>query len=227
MNAAPSRGFTLVELLIALVLIGLVMLLLFGGLRLSTRSWDSSEAHRQRVAEQYRVQQLLRQLISQARNLRVRGDTGEALLAFQGEPDELVFVAPGRDSDLSGTLYWYRLLMREGAQQSALVLQARRYEETESVRWNLLFAAGETDATGGEIMINEYTLVAMPSARLELSYLQQSDRYLQSQPDWLEQTVLPRLVELDLVDRSAADTVRTWAPLAVVLEEYSHVLRRP
>ena len=138
-----------------------------------------------------------------------------------------MFVAPGRDSDLSGTLYWYRLLMREGAQQSALVLQARRYEETESVRWNLLFAAGETDATGGEIMINEYTLVAMPSARLELSYLQQSDRYLKSQPDWLEQTVLPRLVELDLVDRSAADTVRTWAPLAVVLEEYSHVLRRP
>ena len=36
-----QRGFTLLELLISLTLLGLILVLLFGGLRLSVRSWDS------------------------------------------------------------------------------------------------------------------------------------------------------------------------------------------
>ncbi|NEX17237.1 MAG: general secretion pathway protein GspJ, partial [Halochromatium sp.] len=36
-----GRGFTLVELLIALSLIGIITLLLFSGLRLGSRSWEA------------------------------------------------------------------------------------------------------------------------------------------------------------------------------------------
>ena len=38
-----QQGFTLLELLIALTLLGLILVLLFGGLRLGVRSWDASQ----------------------------------------------------------------------------------------------------------------------------------------------------------------------------------------
>ena len=36
-------GFTLLELLIAITLLGLILVLLFGGLRLGMRSWDAGQ----------------------------------------------------------------------------------------------------------------------------------------------------------------------------------------
>ena len=38
-----QRGFTLVEVLIAISLLGLMLVILFGGLRLGGRSWDAIE----------------------------------------------------------------------------------------------------------------------------------------------------------------------------------------
>ena len=36
-----SRGFSLLELLIGLTLLGFILTLLFGGFRLASKSWDS------------------------------------------------------------------------------------------------------------------------------------------------------------------------------------------
>ena len=38
-----QAGFTLLELLIAMTLLGMILVLLFGGLRLGVRSWDASQ----------------------------------------------------------------------------------------------------------------------------------------------------------------------------------------
>ncbi len=226
MSVRRAQGFTLIELLIALVLTGLIMSLLFSGLRLSTRSWESSNRYQQQVTEQFQLQQLLRYLVSQARNLRIRGPNGEVMLAFMGEPTELVFVAPGRESDPSGALYWYRLVQSKGEQQDSLVLQTRLYDAAEVVDWELLFVPGELTEEGGEIQIDEFPLMPLSSGQLELSYWEQPDQYLMSQPDWIDQSLLPRLVELQITATDEEQPHRPWPPLAIVLEEYTHALRQ-
>lgn len=232
MSGQRNGGFTLIELLIALVLTGLVMTLLFNGLQLSTRSWTGTDRYQQQVAEQFQLQQRLRQLVSQARNLRVRGPDGRVSLAFQGTPAELVFVAPGRESDPSAGLYWYRLFQAEDEQPQMLKLQTRVYDPAEVVDWDSLFVPGELTPEGTEIRIEAFALMSLPTARLSLSYWEQPGPSLQSQPDWVDQSLLPRLVELQLtdIDTTAVAThrpaSRSWPPLAIVLEEYNHAFRR-
>ena len=52
MNTRKGRvaGFTLLELLIAMSLLGFILALLFAGMRLGARSWDAGEA---RVEKSY------------------------------------------------------------------------------------------------------------------------------------------------------------------------------
>ena len=55
MNAAGTgkrrHGFTLIELLIALAMISLITLLLFSGLRLGSRTWESIDAAAEQIGE--------------------------------------------------------------------------------------------------------------------------------------------------------------------------------
>ena len=52
-----QRGFTLLELLIAMTLLGLIVTMAFSGLRLGTRAWEAADA---RDHDVYLVQQMLR-----------------------------------------------------------------------------------------------------------------------------------------------------------------------
>ncbi|MBR9828646.1 MAG: prepilin-type N-terminal cleavage/methylation domain-containing protein [Oceanospirillales bacterium] len=226
MRVTRIGGFTLLELLITLVLMGLVMLLLFTGLRVSTRSWEAVDRQQQTVSEQYQLQQVLRRLLSQARNLRVRDSEGRVQAAFNGAATELTFVAPGRSGDLSGDLYWYRLYRRDNGQQAELVLQAKAFDTGDAVEWGELFSTEVVAETGEIRPVYDYSLLLLPARRLELTYWDQpSGSLLLAQPDWIEQARLPRLIELRLIDTAEQISTR-WPPLAVALEEYNHALRQ-
>lgn len=60
-------GFTLLELIVAISLLGLILLGLTGGLRFGVRAWRSQEDHVARYAEVNAVQSALRGLITGAR----------------------------------------------------------------------------------------------------------------------------------------------------------------
>lgn len=228
MSRHDSQGFTLVELLIVLMLMGLVMVLVLSGLKLGTRSWEAGEQRQQQQAERYQLQQVLRNLIGQARNLRVRDLDGRVQVAFRGEPEAMIFVAPGRVNDPQTGLYWYRLHRSNAASQERLVLQARRYEAGEAIDWTLLFVPDIEQESGEIIPVEEYPLTALVDTGVVLSYwAQETGRPLFMHPDWIEQSVLPRLIELDLPGESEGSIPRHWPPLAITLEEYSHALRRP
>ena len=57
MRATGERGFTLLELLISMSLLGLLMLGLFGGLRLGARVWEAGD---QQSADRIRVEAVQR-----------------------------------------------------------------------------------------------------------------------------------------------------------------------
>ncbi|MBA4501554.1 prepilin-type N-terminal cleavage/methylation domain-containing protein [Marinobacterium marinum] len=226
MSRSAARGFTLIELLIALVLTGLIMMLLFGGLRLSTRSWDSSERYQQQVSEQALLQQRLRDWISQALSRRVRGPNGEVLSTFWGDRDELIFMAPGRDSGPSGALYWYRLYQREEQGRSMLMLAIRLFDQEEAVDWNRLFAVDEVGVEGADIQIDEYPLMSLGDGQLEMQYWEQPDQLPVVRSDWIDQPRLPRLVEVRVTESESPPVKGYWPPLAIVLEEYNHAVRQ-
>lgn len=91
-RSAGAHGFTLVELLVALTLLGLLMVALFGGLQLGARAWETTGERLDDSARLQLVQDFLRTRMSQAYPLEIAGEAGAPGLAFSGAPDRLAFV---------------------------------------------------------------------------------------------------------------------------------------
>jgi general secretion pathway protein J len=88
-----SAGFTLLELLIAITLLGLLLAALFGGLRLGARAWERSEERLDESARLQVVQNFLRERLAQAYPLTAEDPSGRMRLAFEGTGDALRFVS--------------------------------------------------------------------------------------------------------------------------------------
>ena len=118
--AARSRGFTLVELTIALVLMAAIGALLYGSLSLSARTWDGGEAKMQQVADLRTTQTYLRAQIAAAYPQRMLKIAGFPLL-FAGERDEMRYAAalPARVAE--GGVYYFRLAVVKSGDRSLLV----------------------------------------------------------------------------------------------------------
>lgn len=84
-----QRGFTLLELLVAITLLGVLMVALFGGLRLGARAWETGEERLDRAARLQVVQDFLRQRLTQTYPAR-DGISGRR--AFQGDRQSVRFV---------------------------------------------------------------------------------------------------------------------------------------
>ncbi len=89
-----EKGFTLVELLVALTLLGLISVVLFGGLRFGTRAWEAGDRRAAQLAQVQAVQALLRRRIAQALPPGLEAAAAvEKRAAFAGESDVLQFFA--------------------------------------------------------------------------------------------------------------------------------------
>lgn len=97
-------GFTLLELLIALTLLGMILVLLFGGLRLGVRSWDASQKQVDSLNSIRSLENFLRQELSLIYPY-VWKNASEGRVAFLGERNRLSFVAPLPSRVGGGGLY--------------------------------------------------------------------------------------------------------------------------
>ena len=88
---APVRGFTLLETLVGLTLLGVMLILIYSALNISLRSWDTGEKRVAEASHQRVVQSFLRRELSQLFPVRWRG-IAESKIAFEGTKDELRFV---------------------------------------------------------------------------------------------------------------------------------------
>lgn len=92
-----SRGFTLLELLIGLVLLGFMLALLFGGFRLATNTWNAIETRLERATDEQASLTLVRRLIGSVQPLRWTRNVGQPL-TFAGQAGRLAVVAPLTES---------------------------------------------------------------------------------------------------------------------------------
>lgn len=209
-----QAGFTLVELLIALSLLSMIVVLLFGGIQLGSRSWDGSEARAERNTEMRMVWRLLHDHLAQAKPLfHADGDQGRALL-FYGARDALEFVAPmpgylgvggdyviriQRARSRDGTALWFtrwlyheEILEGEGAIPEWESLAGRASLMREGEPEDRAYYTRSLLVEGLEDIEIDYFGATAPGEEPDWS------------GDWEEESVLPSLVRMRLRDARGA-----------------------
>ena len=205
-----EAGYTLVEMLVALTLLGFIAVFISGTLRFGARAWEASARGIDRVEQVEAVQAFLRRELSQVTPLYFEPAAAEPEAVFSGEAAELRFAAPLAIHFGDGGLYVLVLRQREAESRSDL-----------EVRWELF----RPDAlTAGAPPREPVTLLRNISG-LRFQYFGRARA--EAEPDWSaewrEMDAMPDLVRVD-IDFPASDS-RIWPSLVVALKTADGVER--
>lgn len=216
-TAARARGFTLMELLIALVMLSLTTLLLFSGLRLGSRAWEGVETRSERDADLRLARNLIESSLRQARPVELDFD-GQRRFLFSGTADQLEFVAPlSAHVGLPGLYVLRFALENDGGGHQRLVLTRWLLHpevlsgEGDVPAWRPLgedsFFAQASAELDRDMAIGAHgrTLLLADVGRFALSYHGQAQGVWEPEwnDDWLDQQHLPSHVRLDLATSDA------------------------
>jgi general secretion pathway protein J len=114
-------GFTLLEVLVAMVIMAVIMTTAFGALRLGGRSWEAGVT-RATGNERFRtVANLLRRQVSQVIPMTWPDDTDKRI-AFEGTSEQLRFVAPAPQQYRQAGLFEYGLSAQRKGLDTNLIL---------------------------------------------------------------------------------------------------------
>ena len=133
---SSSSGFTLVELIVSLVIMGMITVLVSEGFRLGTNAWDKSEAEAVEIQRLRILSGLMSQQLKSAYPYKMLIDS-EEVVVFQGTSDSLLFATLSKDRLLGGfkwVLYRYTegsLLYNEGILPDKELLEAITGKEEE------------------------------------------------------------------------------------------------
>ncbi len=180
-----NRGFTLIEVLLAITLLSTIMALAVGGLRAAQRASTSGEALIEQTNNLRVVHQFVRRQLSQAQAMIIEQAEGDEVpIRFIGGRDWIRFVAPMPGYLSYGGLYVQQFSIEPGANGRELVFYFSMLNGYE---------AGEIEASEGVVLIEEIN-------GGEFWYLGEdieTDQPIWSN-DWEAVDTLPLAVELDL-----------------------------
>jgi general secretion pathway protein J len=207
MSGRGERGFTLLEMLIAMTLLGLLMLGLFGGLRLGARVWEATDARSADRARVEAVQRFIRTYLGQARPLAAADRTGGDLVAFVGRSGGLDFTATLPAHLSAGGFEHVALSLAEGDRDGRrLVLEHGKLRRHEDGRAELF----ELDEPETAVLLDNV-------AAAEFSYYGVRGRGGDAEwtDRWDDEDRLPLLVRIR-IEFPESDR-RTWPELTVAL----------
>ena len=107
-NAFTTTGFTLVEVMITMTILGFILLIIFGGFRLSFSAWERGDSTKEELQRRRIISQLISQQIKSIVPYRIKTEKAEGdYLAFQGKSQSLKFVSalPVRTKRSEGFVY--------------------------------------------------------------------------------------------------------------------------
>ncbi|MCP4683193.1 MAG: prepilin-type N-terminal cleavage/methylation domain-containing protein [Desulfobacterales bacterium] len=91
-NSAPYFGFTLLELMISLTIVGLIMVIIFGTLRIGVRAWEKGEQDVDRYQRKRIVLELLKRQLASTFVRKIKKKEQEVFL-LQGDDKSMVFIS--------------------------------------------------------------------------------------------------------------------------------------
>jgi general secretion pathway protein J len=195
-----GQGFTLLELIVALLLLTLMSALLYGSLSLSANSWDRGEAKAQQASDMRLTEGFLRQALS-AQHPLLFHKVADQPLYFLGTSDSLSFAAalPARTG---GGMYYFRIALTPAGETSRLTL-ARLWPDY-----------GATALP--EFRDAEKSVLADDVAALRFAYFgRDPDSNEAATPTWRDRWddphVLPMLIRMEVKPAKSA----SWPPLIV------------
>jgi general secretion pathway protein J len=210
-----QQGFTLIEVLVAITLLGMIVAMLSGGIRLAAHTWETGAENSEAIQQIELSHQVIRRLLSQAYPLvdpdEIPDFTGASRPAdiseipngrpieFQGGRESMTF-AGLMPSHLGGGFHQFELRVDNdggggGGGDASLVLRWRRLSD-------------DDDEIGETILIEQI-------AAASFTYFGpiEGATATEWQPVWDKRSVLPALVRLAVVflpgDR------RSWPDLVV------------
>ena len=195
-----GAGFTLVELLIALTLVGMLSVMLVGGLRFGTRVWETGHERSESFAEIEAVHGFLRRQLSQARLSAQAARSPDAPADFAGAAARVRFTGTLSAYVGVGGLYRFELAPVERAEGKVLQLAWQIYRPDRS-EWFDENAARRDLIEGIEAVRLRY--FGTPEGAADPQW----------HDAWDSVTALPALVRLEL-DFPSHDR-RTWPELTV------------
>ena len=125
-RAARTAGFTLLELLIALSIVGVLLAIAFGGLRMGIMAWTRGEDRAEIQQHDRGLSQILLRTIGSAYPFKgAPGEAPETRLLFQGEEHrlELVSQTPVFPSSARAAFTAVVISLEDDAQGRALVVR--------------------------------------------------------------------------------------------------------
>jgi general secretion pathway protein J len=111
----PAAGFTLIEVVLAMILVGLIMAIAVGGIRMSRKAAESGERRVESTNSIRVTQEFLRKQFSRTLPLAFATDRAEGRnFVFEGDDREITFVAPMPGYLSSGGPYVQMLSIERG-----------------------------------------------------------------------------------------------------------------
>jgi general secretion pathway protein J len=214
-------GYTLIEFVIALTLVGLIMVLITGGIFLGARTWDAVDAKAESVSETRQALEFLRRQLTAARGLRHQLPEEDALL-FWGNRQMLEWVAPLPPYVGNGGLSVMRLSVVGEAPRRQLLFEHWFFhpktltgEAGAAPIWTPLVATRVTDGEVDAGIYGRHVLIAQLQD-FELAYFGAAERggALRWFSQWEGIDALPRLVKIRL--RQADED---WPDMVVALPD--------
>ncbi|XKY23698.1 prepilin-type N-terminal cleavage/methylation domain-containing protein [Pseudomonas sp. JZ134] len=191
------RGFTLLEVLLAISLLGILLALIGSALISANRTLARSEQYSARLDELRSTQNFLRRELQQALPLSIqRTPTGQGMV-FIGEPQEMRFIAT-LPSHLGGGIHIQTLRLAGDSRDQWL-----------QVDFAKIVGNNRTESWGDP----QRLLRQVRNLRFSYSGLDQNGRPTDWLPRWPWPQHLPQRVRVDLT----ADGPIAWPPLQVAV----------
>jgi general secretion pathway protein J len=193
-----EAGFTLVEVLVAVMLLSLLSMALFSSVRFGVTAWQRGTDRSDQIHASMAVQDLLRRLIGEAYPLLLSDGTGNGRVDFAGTATSLDFLAPVPVALASGGRARFSLAIDRHGDVSDLVLTSRPE-----------LAAGDANAA----LRRKTVLATIEAADFSYFGAGRSDGTAQWRDHWSGEMTLPALVRVRV--RFARSDARLWPDLVI------------
>jgi general secretion pathway protein J len=202
-GSEPTTGFTLVEVMITLTILGFILLMISGSFRLGISSWERGESTRDEYQKVRIISQLISQQIKSAFPYRIKTQQAEGnYLAFEGKAEKVKFVStlPIKGRQSGGWVYTIYEFKEGGSEGGQLVLYEQRV-------LNKNFFEEDPEAESAVPLLEGVSSVRFEYYREEDSEKNQTGGWVE---EWnaKEEKALPRMFRMTILQKKGEKAER-------------------